>query len=140
LRPNRVLSDGAALPESFEELRRRHDQDRSSPRLDPDIMSSGRGNSRQVSGFGRSTPKVEEVLQPSSIRSEIERKGLEIRQGSESSQGSFDANAQIVRSPDGTLTTKKSLLMQSGRQVATDTTESIDAAEGLAKDLLKRKK
>ncbi|MDP1693708.1 MAG: conjugal transfer protein TraG N-terminal domain-containing protein [Burkholderiaceae bacterium] len=140
LRPNRVLSDGAALPESFEDLRQRHDEDRSSPRLDPDIMSSGRGNSRQVSGFGRSTPKVEEVLQPSSIRSEIERKGSEIRQGAESSQGSFDANAQIVRSPDGTLTTKKSLLMQSGRQVATDTTESIDAAMGLAKDLLKRKK
>jgi conjugal transfer mating pair stabilization protein TraG len=140
LRPNRVLSDGAALPESFEELRRRHDQDRSSPRLEPDIMSSGRGNSRQVSGFGRSTPKVEEVLQPSSIRSEIERKGSEIRQGAESAQGSFDASAQIVRSPDGTLTTKKSLLMQSGRQVASDTAESIDAAKGLAKDLLKGKK
>ena len=80
------------------------------------------------------------MLQPSSIRSEIERKGLEIRQGAESSQGSFDANAQIVRSPDCTLTTKKSLLMQSGRQVASDTAESIDAAKGLAKDLLKGKK
>ncbi|MBC7942605.1 MAG: hypothetical protein H7Z19_23110 [Chitinophagaceae bacterium] len=61
---------------------------------------------------------MEEVLQPSSIRGEIKRKVSETRQGAESSQGSFDADAQIVRSPDGTLTTKKSLLMQSGRQVA----------------------
>ena len=140
LRPNRVLSDGAALPESFDELRRRHDQDRSSPPLNPDLTSSGRGNSRQVSGFGRSTPKIEEAPQPSAIRSEVEKKGAEIRQSTESSQGGFDANAQIVRSPDGTLATKKSLLMQSGRQVASDTTESIDAAKGVAKDLLKRKK
>lgn len=140
LRPNRVLSDGAALPESFDELRGRHDQDRGSAPLDPDITSSGRGNSRQVSGFGRSTPKAEEVPQPSAIRSEVERKGAEIRQDIESSQGGFDAGAQIVRSPDGTLATKKSLLLQSGRQVATDATESIDAAKDLAKDLLKRKK
>lgn len=140
LRPNRVLSDGTALPESFDELRHRHDQDTSSPSLNPDLTSSGRGNSRQVSGFGRSTPKIEVAPQPSAIRNEVEKKGAEIRQSAESSQGGFDANAQIVRSPDGILATKKSLLMQSGRQVANDTTESIDAAKGLAKDLLKRKK
>lgn len=140
LRPNRVLSDGAALPESFDELRRRHDRDRSSSPVNPDLTSSDRDNSRQVSRFGRSTPKIEEAPQPSAIRSEVEKKGAAIRQSTESSQGGFDANAQIVRSPDGTLATKKSLLMQSGRQVASDTTESIDAAKGVAKDLLKRKK
>ncbi|MFM9916909.1 MAG: conjugal transfer protein TraG N-terminal domain-containing protein [Rhizobacter sp.] len=140
LRPNRVLSDGAALPESFDELRRRHDRDRSSSPVNPDLTSSDRDNSRQVSRFGRSTPKIEEAPQPSAIRSEVEKKGAAIRQSTESSQGGFDANAQIVRSPDGTLATKKSLLMQSGRQVASDTTESIDAAKGVAKDLLKQKK
>jgi conjugal transfer mating pair stabilization protein TraG len=122
LRPNRVLSDRSSSP------------------VNPDLTSSDRDNSRQVSRFGRSTPKIEEAPQPSAIRSEVEKKGAAIRQSTESSQGGFDANAQIVRSPDGTLATKKSLLMQSGRQVASDTTESIDAAKGVAKDLLKRKK
>jgi conjugal transfer mating pair stabilization protein TraG len=140
LRPNRVLSDGAALPASFDDLRRRHDQSRGSAPLGPDISSTDRGNSRRVSGFGRSTPKAEEMPQPSAIRSEVERKGSEIRQGAESSQGGFEAEAQMVRSADGTLTTKKSLLMQSGRQVAADATESIDSAKDLAKDLIKRKK
>lgn len=140
LRPNRVLSDGAALPESFDELRRRHDKARGSAPLSPDIEYRDRGNSRRISGFGRSTPKAEEVPQPSAIRSEVERKGSEIRQGAESSQGGFEAEAQMVRSADGTLTTKKSLLMQSGRQVAADATESIDSAKDLAKDFLKRKK
>ena len=140
LRPNRVQSDGAALPESFDDLRRKYDRERTSPLLNPDLTSSGRGNSRRVSGFGQSTPKIAETPQPSVIRGEVEKRAAEIRQSTESSQGGFDAKAQIVRAPDGTLTTKKSLLMQSGRQVASDATESMDAAKEVAKDLLKRKK
>jgi conjugal transfer mating pair stabilization protein TraG len=140
LRPNRVLSDGAALPESFDELRRQYDRERTSPPLNPDLTSSGRGNSRRVSGFGDSTPRIEEAPRPSAIRGEVENKAAEIRQSTESSQGSFDAKAQIVRAPDGTLATNKSLLMQSGRQVASDATESMNAAKEAAKDLLKRKK
>ena len=140
LRPNRVLSDGAALPESFDDLRRQYDRERTSPLLNPDLTSSGRANSPRVSGFGQSTPKIAEAPQPSVIRGEVEKRAAEIRQSTESSQGGFDAKAQIVRAPDGTLTTKKSLLMQSGRQVASDATESMDAAKEVAKDLLKRKK
>ncbi|MDL2339399.1 MAG: hypothetical protein QFE16_16305, partial [Pseudomonadota bacterium] len=77
---------------------------------------------------------------PSVIRGEVEKRAAEIRQSTESSQGGFDAKAQIVRAPDGTLATKRSLLMQSGRQVASDGAESMDATKEAAKDLLKRKK
>ncbi len=140
LRPNRVLSDGAALPESFDDLRRQYDRERTSPLLNPDLTSSGLGNSRRVSGFGQSTPKIAEGPQPSVIRGEVEKRAAEIRQSTESSQGGFDAKAQIVRAPDGTLATKRSLLMQSGRQVASDAAESMDATKEAAKDLLKRKK
>ena len=140
LRPNRVLSDGAALPESFDDLRRQYDRERTSPLLNPDLTSSGLGNSRRVSGFGQSNPKIAEGPQPSVIRGEVEKRAAEIRQSTESSQGGFDAKAQIVRAPDGTLATKRSLLMQSGRQVASDAAESMDATKEAAKDLLKRKK
>ena len=139
LRPNRALSDGAALPESFDEVQRRYEFERSSPPLSPDLASSAAANSQRVSAFGRFTSRVEVAPQPSAIRGQVEMKAAEMRQKIESSQAGFDARAQMTRAPDGTVATKKSLLKQSGRQVANDTAESIDAAKGLAKDLLEKR-
>ncbi len=141
-RPSTTMARAQRAEASFAErtTRRQYDRERTSPLLNPDLTSSGRGNSRRVSGFGQSTPKIAEAPQPSVIRGEVEKRAAEIRQSTESSQGGFDTKAQIVRTPDGTLATKKSLLMQSGRQVSSDATESMDAAKEVAKDLLKRKK
>ena len=139
LRPNRAFSDGAALPMSFDELHRRHELERNDPLLNPDQPANARANSRQVSGFGQSVLKTEEAAQPSAVRSEVQIKAQEIRQQAESTQGSFDGKAEIVRTPDGTLATKRSLLVQSGKQVAGDASASIESAKDAVKGLLKRK-
>ena len=139
LRPNRAFSDGAALPMSFDELHRRHELERNDPLLNPDQPANARANSRRVSGFGQSVLKTEEAAQPSAVRSEVQIKAQEIRQQAESTQGSFDGKAEIVRTPDGTLATKRSLLVQSGKQVAGDASASIESAKDAVKGLLKRK-
>ena len=52
----------------------------------------------------------------------------------------FDAKAEIVKAPDGTLASKKSLLKHTGKQVAEDGSATIDNAKDAVKDLLKRDK
>jgi len=52
----------------------------------------------------------------------------------------FDARAEIVETPDGTLKPKKSLLMQAGKQVAADADASLDAAKDVVKGIINRKR
>lgn len=45
----------------------------------------------------------------------------------------------MVRAPDGTLQSRKSLLKQAGKQVASDASASLDNAGDLVKDLIRKK-
>ena len=54
--------------------------------------------------------------------------------------GNFDAKAEIVDTPDGTLKSRKSLFVQSGKQVIGDADVTLDAAKDAVKNLLKRDK
>jgi conjugal transfer mating pair stabilization protein TraG len=45
----------------------------------------------------------------------------------------------VVRAPDGTLQSRKSLLKQAGKQVAGDASASLDNAGDLVKDLIRKK-
>ena len=51
----------------------------------------------------------------------------------------FDREAEIVKSEEGTLASRRSLLKQSGKQVGKDADASLDNARDAVKDLLKRK-
>ncbi len=139
LRPNRSFSDGAALPSSFDDVHRRQQLDSAAPELNPDVVEKALGQSRRVSAFGSASPSVPETPPPSTARSEIQGRAAEIRAQAESSQRGFDSKAEIVRAPDGTVSTKKSLLLQSSRQVGKDAGTTIDAAQDAVKDVFRKK-
>jgi len=139
LRPNTVFSDGTALPTSFGDLRGRHQAEVTEPLLNPDVVAGNRGHKREVSRFGHSVPRVEESPLPSTLRDEVRTRAEQVRQQTESSQDRVDSNAEIIRTPDGTLASKKSLLKQTGKQVAGDAGASIDAIKGAVQDVFKKK-
>ena len=107
LRPNRSFSDGASLPSSFDDVHRRQRLESAAPELNPDVAAKARDQSRRVSAFGNASPSVPETPSPSTARSEIQGRAAEIRAQAESSQRGFDSKAEIVRAPDGTVTTKE---------------------------------
>ena len=74
------------------------------------------------------------------MRREVQTQGADIRQQAEAARRTFDAKAEIVPAPDGTLASKKSLLKQTGKQVSADAGASIDVAKDAVKDLFKKKR
>lgn len=139
LRPNRFFSDGTALPTSFDDIRARHGQDATDPRLNPDTAAIDREHRRQVSRFNTSIPNTASSTPPSETRGDIQAHGVEIRKQTDSDSQKFDAKAEIVETPDGTLASKKSLLKRTGKQLAQDAGATFDNAKDAVKDLLDKK-
>ncbi|RZI40140.1 conjugal transfer protein TraG [Herbaspirillum sp. HC18] len=140
LRPNRFLSDGTALPTSFDGIRARHDHDTTDARLNPDIAAINRAHREQASCFNTHVSDTAGPTTVSEIRNDIQVKGAEIRGQTGAASKSFDANAEIVKTPDGTLVSQKSLIKLTGKQVAEDTGATIDNAKEVVKNLLERDK
>jgi conjugal transfer mating pair stabilization protein TraG len=63
-----------------------------------------------------------------------------LRVRADDARAGFDAKDGTSRSADGTLSTEKSLLLQTGRQVAADASSTLDEARKAAGDLLKKKR
>lgn len=138
LRPNRIFSDGTALPTSFGAIRERHVQQQDEAALTPDIDGLNRSNREQTSRFGNAAPTHRTASSASTIRNEIRTHGNQIRSDGASSLAGFDAKAEIIKTDDGTLASNKSLLVQSGKQVGKDAEASVDNVKGVAKDLLRK--
>lgn len=139
LRPSRSFSDGAALPASFQDLRERWSASASDPALNPDLAARNSQNRGAVGrGLGSEPPPTSERPRPS-IRPEVDLGGAAIREQADRSRRGFDAEAEVSRSADGTVSTKKSLLLQSGRQVAADAGATLDEARDAVKEVLKKK-
>ena len=139
LRPPRVFSSGSALPSSFEELHRLHEQEAREPAFNPDLAGTAREQGRQVKRFGNTVPVVATSRTASQSRGEVQTRSAELRQQAEAARAAFDSKAEIVPMPDGTLASKKSLLKQTGKQVRDDAGASIDVAKDAVKDLFKKK-
>lgn len=139
LRPNRVFSDGTALPSSFGDVRSLHDHQATDPALSPDLAASHRQHRAKMSQFNHSAPGAHLDTNPSPLRNDVQMQGNAIRNEAGSANSSFDRNAEIVDTGDGTLVTRKSLLKQSGKQVVDDGEASIDNAKDAVKELLRKK-
>ena len=94
---------------------------------------------QEVSRAKTSAPSAGGSTAPSTVRSDIQAQGAAIRGQTGSASSEFDAKAEIVKTPDGTLASKKSLLKQAGKQVVEDGSATIDNAKDAVKDLLKKK-
>lgn len=138
-RPNRVFSDGTALPASFNDIHDKFDRASAEARLSPDIDAINRQHRGQASRVPTPAPGSGVPSTPSTIRSDIHVQGEKIRGSTSSADSTFDANAQIVKTPDGTLASKKSLLVGTIKQAADDGGATIDNAKDIAKDLLQKK-
>lgn len=139
LRPSRSFSDGAALPASFQDLRDQWSASASDPALNPDLAARNAQNRGAVGRSLESDPPTTSEQPRPSIRPEVGLGGAAIREQTDRSRRGFDAEAEVSRSADGTVSTKKSLLLQSGRQVAADAGATLDEAKDAVKGVLKKK-
>ncbi len=138
LRPNRVFSDGTALPSSFGDVRSLHDHQATDPALSPDLVASHREQRAKVSRSNHPEPGTRPDTNPSPLRNDIKGRGNAIRSETGAAGPSFDRKAEIVDTGDGTLVTKKSLLAESGKQVFEDANASIDTAKQAVNSLLRK--
>jgi conjugal transfer mating pair stabilization protein TraG len=138
LRPNRVFSDGTALPTSFDDVHVMHDRHASDPALSPDLSASDQQHHATVARSNQPAPSAHTETSPPSLRNDVQAEGKAIRNETTSARSTFDRKAEIVDTADGTLATKKSLLKQSGKQVVDDGAASIDNAKEVVKDLLRK--
>ncbi len=139
LRPSRSFSDGAALPASFQDLREQWAGSASDPILNPDLAARNAQNRSAVArALGSEPPTTTDQPRPS-IRSEVGLGGAAIRDQTDRSRRGFDAETEVSRSADGTVSTKKSLLLQSGRQVAADAGATLDEAKDAVQGVLRKK-
>jgi len=141
LGPNRVLSDGSSLPTSFEGVRELHQHQLDDPGLSPNIQNVHRANAGATSRFGSnpSRPLERPADPPSPIRNEVQQESQRIRGKTTSAGGDFDNKAEIVKTDDGTLASKKSLVGQSMKQVGKDATNTAQEVSVAAKNLFNRK-
>jgi len=139
LRPSRSFSDGAALPASFQDLRDQWAASASDPALNPDLAARNAQNRGAVARAPGSDPPTTSEQPRPSIRPEVGLGGAAIREQTDQSRRGFDAETEVSRSPDGTVSTKKSLLLQSGRQVAADAGATLDEAKDAVKGVLRKK-
>ncbi len=138
LKPNRVFSDGTALPNSFADISTIHDHQASDPALSPDIMAINQQQRAKVEQPKHPTPSTLSDVGISPLRNEVKLRGSTIRDETGSASSSFERNTEIVATDDGSLVTKKSLLKQSGKQVINDGEASIDNAKAAVKGLLRQ--
>ena len=138
LRPHQVFSDGAAVPTAFGDLRPQHRLNSSDPALAPDLAGRHHSNQGDVRRFGSATQPAPATAAPASMRGEIRQEGERIRATTSAEQGTFDRNAQIKPTHDGTLASERSLLLQAGKQVKEDAAPVIDDAKQAVKNALKK--
>lgn len=139
LPPNRTFSDGTALPASFGNVHRLHEAAAADAKLGPDIAAQASSNRRTVSATDTTLPTTAGATAPPSLRADIQAIGVDIRQQVRSDSAAVDARTDVVKAPDGTLQSRKSLLKQAGKQVAGDTSASVDNASDVVKDLIRKK-
>lgn len=139
LRPNRILSDGAALPTSFNDIRSRYDQTSTDLQLTPNMAAVVRQQRQEVARAQTSVPNIGSSTSPSTIRNDIDSRSAAIREQTNSANSDFDSKAEIAKTPDGTLASKSSLLKRAGKQVVGDGGTTIDNAKDAIKDLLEKK-
>ena len=134
LRPQRVFSDGIAVPTTFGDLQAHHRQNSGDADLAPNLTERHHLNRDDVRGSGGSLQPKPTAEATSPMRSTIRDQGERIRAATSADQGAFDRNARITKTPEGTLASERPLVVQTGKQVKEDSASLVDAL----KDALKK--
>jgi conjugal transfer mating pair stabilization protein TraG len=138
-KPNRVFSDATGIPSSFEEVRTRHNEAAVDPALERNVSTPHEQNQNKVMQFEGAVQVKRDAPQPASdMRSAVRDQGARVRSATAGEEEAFDRNAQVTHRPDGTLSSKRSLMKQTGKQVKEDATGMIDDARQAVKDALRK--
>ena len=74
------------------------------------------------------------------MREEVQQRATRIHGETAAKRGEFDDKAEIIKTDDGVLASKKSLMWQSARQVYKDGEATVGNAKDAVQDLIKSKK
>ena len=135
LRPNRVFSDGTAVPTSFDTVREQSQRLRDDPSLAPDTNRTQQENVQRTKQLGIAPAGQPPQAGATTLRSDVQQRGEEIRSGNAAVSAGFDVKADIVQTNDGTLKSNRSLAIQSAKQVGSDAKASFDSTGEMLKRL-----
>lgn len=140
LSPNRVFSDGTALPTSFGDLgdlgeQRSTMQQRVDQQSNP--ASTFTRNRRTVEGWDNTLSDAP-TASGTPIREQVQARGEQMHGQTQADQVGFDRRADLVDTDDGTLASDKSQMEQTTKQVERDARSTITRAKDALKDLLKK--
>ena len=138
LRPQRVLSDGTALPTAFGEVEALHRRDATNPAMVRNLSSRHQANIEVVQRNQNAPSRQASSAGSSPMRESIRVEGEQIRTEVANEQAEFDRKAQITKTLDGTLASESSLVKRSVGQVREDGSPVVEDVKRALKDVLKK--
>ena len=139
-KPNRVFSDAAAVPTTFRDLLPLHERAVTASSHAPDIAATHEMNGERVRQFQAPSPgSPASTPRDSLLRTEVQDHAARIRSKVATEGQAFDQDAQLTQSSDGTLTSRRSLVKQAGKQVKEDASGLLDDARQAVQDALRKK-
>ncbi|WP_105227337.1 MULTISPECIES: hypothetical protein [Pseudomonas] len=137
LPPNRVLSDGTALPTSFSDMNehRLTMQRQTDQQSDP---TSTFARQRQTVEMWRNTLPEGPPASGTPMREQVQSRGEQMRSQTQADQADFNRRADLVDTDDGTLASNKSQVEQAAKQVSSDSRSTLNRAKDALKDFLKK--
>lgn len=145
LKPNRVFSDGTAVPLSFKDAKDRHKADRNFAQVNSNIAAQAKENTGAVRQNDTSiAPPRERPKTGNSgammTRENIEAEGRKIREQINLSSTEYNSNTGITRDKSGAPETRRSLLLDTADQAGKDATNTLKNAEEAVKNTLENRK
>jgi conjugal transfer mating pair stabilization protein TraG len=138
LKPNRVFSDGTALPTSFETAASQHARHLNDTTLSPDLAGRHEDDRVRVARVGTARDTLATGSRNNGLKDEIRQEAARIR-GEVSGDGHrFDAKAAPGQTASANLAAGQSLMKRTVDQVKEDAAPLVDDAKQAVRDALKR--
>jgi len=138
LRPQQRFSDGSAAPAAFGDPAEQHRGHLDGSVPDGAVAERHRENESAARGFGDARRRATPTEPAPGLRDAIRSAGDRIRAAASADQATFERNAQVSKTPDGTLATERSLMLQSGKQVAHDAAPIVEDATKAVRNALRK--
>ncbi|KIF81613.1 conjugal transfer protein TraG N-terminal domain-containing protein [Noviherbaspirillum autotrophicum] len=143
-RPNRVFSDGTAVPVSFGDASKQHDSYSAAPNLKPNIDTINMKNRSAVKAHGPAISAPEQAASApnpelKTVRKDIQEGGKVLTDKTSSAPKEFDKETEITKTENGTLATRKSLLLNAASQGGRDASNTFENAKEIVQKVLQDK-
>jgi conjugal transfer mating pair stabilization protein TraG len=138
LKPQRSFSDGTAVPASFDAPIAPYRAQVEHLKMSRELSSLHSDHLKQARGLSAPRPEAAAAAAPATVRSEVEEEGARIRVDGYDARKRFGEQVQDTRTPEGTLTSKPSLMRRAAEQVREDAKPVVEEATRAVRDALKK--